>query len=93
MQDALWVVGSVEGDGGSRGHVWLGHIELEARELLAVLRVISHRSTEDHEIAGCFQKGFLLPFSIILCWVRLLLLIPPLGAPRQELLHEGAVLV
>jgi hypothetical protein len=93
MQDALWVVGSVEGDGGSRGRGRLGHVELKARELLAALRVISHRSTEDHEAAGCFQKGVLLPFSIILRWVRLLLLIPPLGAPRQESLHEGAVLV
>jgi hypothetical protein len=59
MWDALQVVGSVEGDGGSqpseeREHGWLSRVDLMTWKLLAVLRVISHRSTKDHEVASCF---------------------------------------
>jgi hypothetical protein len=92
------VVRSVKGDGGSRpsekgGCGWLGHIDLVAHELLAVLGVINCRSTKDHEVDRCLQEGALLLPSIVYRGVRLLLLIPPIGTPRQEPLYEGKILV
>ena len=68
MWDDIQMVGSIKGYGGlqpseegRRGQV--GHIDLAASELLAVLGVIGHRTSEDHEAAIQCRKAAVIPLN------------------------------
>jgi hypothetical protein len=92
------MVRPVKGDGGlrppeERGRGWLDRVDLVARELLAMLGVISRHPTEDHEVSIYCRKAASLLLGVVRHWLWLPSLVPLLGATRQELLHEGAILV
>jgi hypothetical protein len=63
------------------------------RELLLALGVIRRWPTEDDEAVGFLREGILLLLGVIIQGVGLLLPVALFGAPRQELLHEPAVLI
>ena len=70
---------------GRRG--WHSRIDLVAHELLTMLGVIGCQPSEDHEATIWHQKAAVLPLGIVHSQVRVLPVLPFIGASRQEPLH------
>ena len=98
LRDAFQVVGPIKGYGGLRPseegrRSRPDRIDLAARKLLAVLGVIGRRPSEDHEAAIQRRKSTILPLDIVCGRLRVLPVLPLVGASGQEPLHEAAILV
>ena len=76
---------------GRRGQLF--RTDLMACKLLAVLGVVGHRPSEDHEAALQHRKSAVHPLGVICGRLGLLPMLPLIGVSGQELLHEVIVLV
>ena len=90
LWEVFWVVGLIKGYGGLRPseedrHDRFGRINIAARELLAVLGLIGHRPSEDHEAAIQRQKSIVLPLGVVCGRLGLLPMLPLIGASIQGL--------